>query len=61
MDQLEDVLRPGEILQAMLAEVAQVGAVVERVAGELGRRQGEQHLAAVARAQEPGDAAERLA
>ena len=52
-DQLEDPLGAAEVLEAVLAQVAQRDARGERVAHEQARRLGEQHLAAVAGA---GDA-----
>ena len=56
MEQLEDPLGSIEVAQRMLAEVAQAGSWRERVPGEILRGQREEHLAAMARGQQAGEA-----
>ena len=53
MGELEEALRPPEVLQSMLPEVAQRGAVREPALDEAGGRVGQQDLAAVTGRHDP--------
>ena len=59
-DQLGDALRPVEVPEAVLAEVQESHPLRQVVAGQLRRRQREEHLPAVPGVEQAGDAVQRL-
>ena len=59
--QLEDAFRPGEIAEAVLAEIDEAEVVVEHVARELFGRERHEDLAAVRRVHQAGGAIDRRA
>jgi hypothetical protein len=54
--ELEDPFRPVEVLQALLAQIAQAHVLGQLVLDQFTRRVREQHLAAVSRSHDPGRA-----
>ena len=60
-DDLEDMLRPGQVLESMLPEIEQARTIRHGFANEGRRRIGEQDLAAMADTPEPSAAIDRRA